>query len=179
VPEENTEPLWAALRDGTIDLVSTDHAPHTRAEKEPGWTDGWKAHTGTPSTQFYVPMLLDAAHQGRLSLERVVAITSTEPARVFGLASKGRLEVGADADIAIVDLDREWTIRDADVISNIDWTPYADRAVRGAIDRTLVRGRVVYEDGTVVGQPGWGRQAVPATAAAQATAAAPIAQVPA
>ena len=62
VPEKNTEPLWAALADGTIDLVSTDHAPHTREEKEPGWTDGWKAHTGTPSTQYYVPMLLDAAH---------------------------------------------------------------------------------------------------------------------
>ena len=64
VPEENTEPLWAALRDGTIDLISTDHGPHTREEKEPGWTDGWKAHTGTPSAQFYVPMFLDAAANG-------------------------------------------------------------------------------------------------------------------
>jgi dihydroorotase len=163
VPEKNTDPLWAALRDGTIDLVSTDHAPHTREEKEPGWTDGWKAHTGTPSTQFYVPMLLDAVHQGRISLERVVEATSAAPARVFGLADKGRIGVGADADIAIVDLDREWTIADSDVISRIDWTPYADRRVRGAIDRTLVRGRVVYEDGRVVGSPGWGRQAVPAT----------------
>jgi dihydroorotase len=161
VPEKNTEPLWAALRDGTIDLVSTDHAPHTREEKEPGWKDGWKAHTGTPSTQFYLPMLLDAAHEGRISLERVVEVTSTAPARVFGLAHKGRLEVGVDADIAIVDLDREWTIADSDVISRIDWTPYAERAVRGAIDRTLVRGSVVYEDGRVVGSPGFGRQASP------------------
>ena len=67
VPEQNTEPLWEALRDGTIDLISTDHAPHTREEKEPGWTDGWKAHTGTPSAQFYVPLFLDAAAAGRLS----------------------------------------------------------------------------------------------------------------
>ena len=161
VPEKNTEPLWAALRDGTIDLVSTDHAPHTREEKEPGWTDGWKAHTGTPSTQFYLPMLLDAAHQGRISLERVVEATSTAPARVFGLGQKGRIEVGADADLAIVDLEREWTIADSDVISKIDWTPYADKRLRGAIDRTLVRGNVVYEDGRVVGSPGWGRQAAP------------------
>jgi dihydroorotase len=166
VPEENTEPLWAALNDGTIDLVSTDHAPHTREEKEPGWTDGWKAHTGTPSTQFYMPMLLDAAQRGLISLERVVGATSTEPARVFGLGNKGRLDVGADADIAVVDLGREWTIRDEDVISKIDWTPYAGRSVRGAIDTTLVRGRVVYADGKVTGEPGWGRQAVPTTSAA-------------
>lgn len=171
VPEKNTEPLWEALRDGTIDIVSTDHAPHTREEKEPGWTDGWKAHTGTPSTQFYVPLLLDAASRGRLSLERVVELTSTAPARTFGLGRKGRLEVGADADITIVDLEREWEIRDADVIGKIDWTPYAGRRVRGAIETTLVRGHVVYEGGQVVGQPGWGRQARPEPANAPAPAA--------
>jgi dihydroorotase len=162
VPEKNTEPLWAALADGTIDLISTDHAPHTREEKEPGWTDGWKAHTGTPSTQFYVPMFLDAAVRGRLSLERVVELVATAPARAFGLANKGRLEVGCDADIAIVDLDAELEIRDEIVLSKIGWTPYAGRRVHGVIDMTLVRGRVVYRDGAVVGEPGWGRQARPA-----------------
>jgi dihydroorotase len=161
VPEKNTEPLWQALRDGTIDLVSTDHAPHTREEKEPGWTDGWKAHTGTPSTQFYVPMLLDAAAAGHISLERVVDVTATVPARTFGLERKGRLEVGCDADIAIVDLDAEFEITDEIVLSKIGWTPYAGRRVRGVIETTLVRGGVVYENGTVVGQPGWGRQARP------------------
>jgi dihydroorotase len=167
VPEVNTEPLWDALVDGTIDLVSTDHAPHTREEKEPGWTDGWKAHTGTPSTQFYVPMFLDAAAAGRLSLERVVELVATAPARIFGLGSKGRVEVGADADLAIVDLDKTFQIRDEDVIGKIDWTPYAGRTVTGAIETTIVRGRVVYEDGRVTGQPGWGRQAVPDRASDQ------------
>jgi dihydroorotase len=163
VPESNTEPLWAALRDGTIDLISTDHAPHTREEKEIGWTDGWKAHTGTPSAQFYVPLLLDAAAAGRLSLERVVDVTATAPARTFRLAGKGALEVGLDADVAIVDLDAELEIRDDIVLSKIGWTPYAGRRVRGVIETTLVRGRVVYEDGRVVGTPGWGRQVKPAT----------------
>ncbi|MFL5756521.1 MAG: dihydroorotase [Chloroflexota bacterium] len=161
VPEKNTEPLWQALRDGTIDLISTDHAPHTREEKEPGWTDGWKAHTGTPSAQFYVPMFLDAAVRGLISLERVVELTSTAPARIFGLAGKGRLEVGADADLAIVDLTREVEIRDEDVVSRIGWTPYAGKRIRAAIETTVVRGHVVYEDGRVVGEPGWGRQARP------------------
>jgi dihydroorotase len=163
VPEKNTEPLWEALRDGTIDLVSTDHAPHTREEKEPGWTDGWKAHTGTPSTQFYVPLLLDAAAAGRLTLERVIDLVATAPARRFGLARKGRLEVGCDADIAIVDLEAELEIRDEIVLSKIGWTPYAGRRVRGVVESTIVRGRVVYEDGVVVGEPGWGRQARPAS----------------
>jgi dihydroorotase len=161
VPEVNTEPLWRALRDGTIDLFSTDHAPHTREEKEPGWTDGWKAHTGTPSIQFYVPLLLDAAHAGHLTLERLVRITSEEPARRFGLGRKGRLAVGADADLAIVDLDRVHEIRDEEVLSKIGWTPYAGRMVRGAVETTIVRGRVIYRDGQVVGRPGWGKQASP------------------
>ena len=162
VPEKNTEPLWAALADGTIDLISTDHAPHTREEKEPGWADGWKAHTGTPSTQFYVPMFLDAAVNGRLTLERTVELLSTAPAKAFGLANKGRLEVGADADIAVVDLDAELEITDDIVLSKIGYTPYAGKRVRGVVDTTLVRGRVVYEEGAVVGTPGWGRQAKPA-----------------
>lgn len=161
VPEVNTEPLWEALRDGTIDMISTDHAPHTRDEKEPGWTDGWKAHTGTPSAQFYVPLFLDAACRGILPLERVVELVATAPARAFGLADKGRLEAGAHADLAIVDLDREFEIRDEAVLSKIGWTPYAGRRVRGVVTDTLVRGREVYRDGEVVGEPGWGRQARP------------------
>ena len=173
VPEENTEPLWEALRDGTIDLISTDHAPHTREEKEPGWTDGWKAHTGTPSIQFYVPMFLDAAVRGLISLERVVDATSTTPAAKFGLASKGRIAVGADADIAIVNLDADWTIQDRDVIGKIGWTPYAGRHLRAAIETTLVRGRVVYENGRVTGEPGWGRQATPDAASITPTPAGP------
>ncbi|HET9456695.1 MAG TPA: dihydroorotase family protein [Candidatus Limnocylindrales bacterium] len=163
VPEKNTEPLWAALVDGTIDLISTDHAPHTREEKEPGWTDGWKAHTGTPSTQFYVPLFLDAAVRGRIPLERVVDLVATAPARAFGLRDKGRLEVGCDADVVVVDLGAELEIRDDIVLSKIGWTPYAGRRVHGVIESTLVRGRVVYENGSVVGEPGWGRQAKPAT----------------
>jgi dihydroorotase len=166
VPESNTEPLWEALRDGTIDLVSTDHAPHNREEKEPGWTDGWKAHTGTPSTQFYLSLLLDASAEGRISLERIADATATTPARTFGLGDKGRLEVGADADIAIVDLDAEFEITDDLVLSKGGWTPYAGRRVRGAVTTTISRGEVVYADGTVIGRPGRGRMARPTTSPA-------------
>ncbi len=161
VPEKNSDPLWQALADGTVDIFASDHGPHLREEKEPGWTDGWKAHTGVPSAQFYFPMLLDAAAQGQLTLERVAEITSAAPARIFGLTQKGRIEVGADADLVLVDLDAEVEITDEMVLSKCAWTPFNGRRVTGWPTATLVRGRYVYRDGRIVGQPGWGVQVKP------------------
>jgi dihydroorotase len=159
VPEKNLPILWEALNDGTIDILASDHAPHTREEKEIGWTDGWKAHTGTPSAQFYLSMLLDAAHQGRTSLEQVARITSAAPAEVFGIRDKGRIQIGYDADLVLVDLNAEREIRNEDTLGLIGWTPYAGRKIRGVPVRTLVRGRTVYANGKVVGEPGFGKQA--------------------
>lgn len=159
VPEQNVPALWRGLADGTIDIVATDHAPHTREEKEIGWTDGWKAHTGTPSTQFYLRMFLDAARQGKLSLERVVQACSTAPADIFRMPAKGRIEVGRDADLVLVDLGRSAEITDEEVLSRIDWTPYAGMRFTGIPVRTMVRGATVFVDGQVVGRPGYGRQA--------------------
>jgi dihydroorotase len=159
VPEKNLPSLWEGLGDGTIDIVATDHAPHTREEKEIGWRDGWKAHTGTPSTQFYVSMFLTAALEGKIPLERVVDACSTRPAQIFGVEKKGDVLPGYHADLVLVDLDREYEIKDADVLSLTGWSPYAGRKFRGKPVRTIVRGRTVYRDGKVVGEKGWGRQA--------------------
>ena len=160
VPEKNLPILWQGLNDGTLDIIASDHAPHTREEKEIGWKDGWKAHTGTPSAQHYLSMLVDAAQQGRTTLENVARITSTNPAGIFGLQNKGRIQVGSDADLVLVDLDAEMEIRDKDTLGLIGWTPYAGRKVRGVPVRTLVRGRTVFADGKVVGEPGKGKQAL-------------------
>jgi dihydroorotase len=157
VPEKNVPSLWGALNDGTIDIVATDHAPHLKEEKEIGWKDGWKAHTGTPSTQFYLSMLLNASREGKIPLERVVAATATRPARIFGVRNKGEIRPGCDADLVIVDLGRQFEIQDKDVLSLTGWTPYAGRTLHGQVERTLVRGRTVYVDGKVVGEKGWGR----------------------
>ena len=108
-------------------------------------------------------MFLGAAVDGLIPLERVVDLIATQPAARFHLAKKGRLEVGCDADIAIVNLNTEFEIRDELVLSKIGYTPYAGQKTHAAVETTLVRGRVVYEDGKVVGQPGWGKQASPAS----------------
>jgi dihydroorotase-like cyclic amidohydrolase len=160
VPPHHQAAVWDALRDGTIEMISSDHAPHTREEKEVGWTDAWAAHTGTPGIQQQLPLLLDAVNSGKLTLDRFVDLTSAAPARVFGVERKGRIVPGFDADIALVDLNRSWTLTNEDVESKIGWTPYHGRSVTGAVERTLVRGVDVYADGKVVGDPGHGKQVV-------------------
>ena len=161
VPDHHREAVWAAMEEGVVDMLSSDHAPHTREEKEVGWTDAWAAHTGTPGIQYQLPLMIDAMHHGKISLPRLVDLVATAPARVFGLDRKGTLAPGSDADIVLLDLEREWTITNDSVLSKIGWTPYDGRTITGAVDRTLVRGTDVWVDGEVVGEPGHGQHATP------------------
>jgi dihydroorotase len=160
VPDEGRAAVWEGLRDGTIDMFSSDHAPHTREEKEIGWTEMWSSHTGTPGIQYFYPLILDAVRRGELTLERAVDAVAFQPAKAFGLdRTKGQLAVGYDADIVIADLDAEWTITNDGVLSKIGWTPYDGRTLGAGIDVTYVRGVAVYRDGRVVGEPGHGQMA--------------------
>lgn len=169
IPDDAREAVWDGLLDGTIDMLSSDHAPHTREEKDVGWTKMWSAHTGTPGVQYQLPLLLADALAGRLSLERAVQLIASRPAEVFGLASrKGAIEPGLDADLAIVDLGDTWTITDDGTLSRCGWTPYDGRECAVRVERTLLRGAEVYADGEVTGEPGQGRMAVPATVATAA-----------
>lgn len=160
VADHHREALWEGLRDGTIDLCASDHAPHTREEKEIGWTKMWSSATGTPGIQYYYPLLLDAALDGRLSLERVTEVMASAPARAFGpQGRKGRIAPGYDADLVVADLDAPWTISNDDVLSRIGWTPYDGVRCRARIERTFVRGTEVFADQTVTGAPGHGQMA--------------------
>lgn len=161
VPDHHREAVWDAMERGIVDMLSSDHAPHTREEKEIGWEDAWAAHTGTPGIQYQLPLMIDAWHDGRISFDRLVDLVSTAPAEVFGLDRKGSLAPGNDADIALLDLDREWTITNDSVLSKIGWTPYDGRTVKGAVVRTLVRGTDVWVDGEVTGEPGHGELVKP------------------
>jgi dihydroorotase (multifunctional complex type) len=159
---DTTKILWDCVRDGTIDVIGSDHAPHLREEKEIGWTNMFAAANGTPKIQETLPLFLDKVHAGELSLTRLAEIFSTAPARVFGLyPRKGVIQVGADADLAIVDPHQRQTLRNEDMLSKCGWTSWDGREVTGAVRHTLVRGAFVYRDGKVVGTPGHGRHTRP------------------
>jgi dihydroorotase len=136
--------LWRAIADGVVDVLGSDHAPHTRAEKDASYPD---TPSGMPGVQTLVPIMLDHVHAGRLSLERLVDLTSHGPHRVFGLAAKGRIAVGFDADYTLVDLGAERVIENAWIESRCGWTPFDSRRVTGWPVGTIVRGHVAMWQG--------------------------------
>jgi len=169
VAPHHSAAVYQGFIDGTVDIMATDHAPHLREEKEPGWTDGWKAHTGTPSEQFYLSLLMTDVAAKKISLARVVDATSTRPAKLFGLyPRKGAIRVGADADIVLVDTAKKHTITDADVLSKCGWTPYAGREVQGIPMFTFLRGTAILDGGKTATRDGFGRQATRAAVAVAA-----------
>ena len=146
--ERHRAALWAAIADGTVDIVATDHAPHTLEEKARPYP---QSPSGMPGVQTLVPVMLEHVHAGRLSLQRLVDLTSAGPQRVFGLAGKGRVACGYDADLTLVDLAAERTIEDGQQASRVGWTPFHGLRVHGWPMATVVRGRVVMRDGALLG----------------------------
>jgi len=138
------ERIWAALADGVVDVIGSDHAPHTREEKDHPYPG---SHSGMTGVQTLVPIMLDHVNAGRLSLQRLVDLTSHGPQRLFGIRGKGRIAVGWDADLTLVDLKRRETIRDSWIESRVGWTPYDGKQVTGWPVGTFVRGRRVMWQG--------------------------------
>jgi len=159
---DTTDLLWECLRDGVIDVIGSDHAPHLREEKEIGWTNMFVAANGTPKIQETLPLFLDQVNAGRISMSRLVEIFSSAPAKIFGLyPRKGAIQVGSDADLVVVDTQRKQLLRNEDMLSKCGWSSWDGREVTGAVDHTLVRGQFVYRDGKIVGKPGYGRHTKP------------------
>lgn len=138
--------IWRGVAQGIVDILGSDHAPHTLEEKAKPYPESPSGMTGV---QTLVPIMLDHVAAGRLSLARFVDLTSAGPARVFGIAQKGRLAVGYDADLTIVDLKRRETIINAWIGSRSQWTPYDGVAVNGWPVGTIVRGRRVMWEGEI------------------------------
>jgi len=142
------EAIWAGLAEGVADVLGSDHAPHTLEEKAKPYPDSPSGMTGV---QTLVPVMLDHVAGGRLSLERFVDLTSAGPLRLFGIAGKGRIAVGYDADLTIVDLKRRQTIRNDWIASRSAWTPYDGKTVTGWPVGTIIRGRRVMWEGELTG----------------------------
>jgi dihydroorotase len=154
--KHNQEPIWAALADGTIDLIATDHAPHSAEEKTRN--DIWTVDCGFPGVEWQMPLMLTAVNAGRMTICDYVKLSAANPAKVFGLyPQKGVITPGAEADIAVVDLKREIALDDATLQSRAKVTPWHGRKVTGLPIHTLVRGRFVMRDRALVGPRGHGR----------------------
>lgn len=147
--------MWDLLRRGALTHISTDHAPSTLEQKADG--DLWDVHFGLPGLDSTMPLLLDAAAREQITYEDVVRVYSETPARTYGLwPRKGGIEVGADADVVLVDPAARWTLRNETVISKAGWTPFDGREITGRVVRTYLRGVLIAEDGWPV-EAGGGR----------------------
>ena len=139
--DNRRQAVFERVADGTVDIVATDHAPHTREEKNAGL---WDAPSGVPGVETMLPLLLESARQGEFTYERVVDLVAHNPAEIFDLESKGQIAPGYDADLVLVDPDDPRAIRGDDTHSKCEWTPFAGR--QGVFpELTMVRGQIAYE----------------------------------
>jgi dihydroorotase len=141
------EGLWHGIAQGVIDSIGSDHSPHTREEKTQNYP---KSPSGMPGVQTLVPLMLAHVNAGRLSLQRFVDLTSAGPARIFGMAAKGRIAAGYDADLTVVDLKRRQTITNAWIAARAGWTPYDGMSVTGWPVGTILRGHKTMWEGNLV-----------------------------
>lgn len=154
--EESREALWAALRRGDIATVATDHCPFQSYEKDWGKDDFTKIPNGCAGIENLYPYMLNAANEGKISFNKAVEVCSSNPAKIFGCKEKGSLNVGADADIVVYDPDKDFTITCGAMHSDYDHTIWEGVPLHGYPVMTFSRGKLVYENGKFVGEPGWG-----------------------
>jgi dihydroorotase len=143
------ERLWAGLQAGVIDVIGSDHAPHSAEEKARPYP---ASPSGMPGVQTLLPLMLQHVAEGRLTLARLVDLVCHGPNRIFGIARKGRIAVGYDADFTIVDLKTRREIRAADGASKAAWTPFEGMRVEGWPAGTIIRGRRVMWEGEIIGE---------------------------
>ena len=142
--------LWAAVNNGLVDCIGSDHAPHLIKDKNKPYPE---SPSGMPGVQTLVPVMLNHVHRGRLNLERFVDLTSAGPARIFGIAGKGRIAAGFDADFTIVDLQARRAITSIWIASRCGWTPFEGMDATGWPVATFVRGQQVMREGELLGEP--------------------------
>jgi allantoinase len=160
---DDSNRMISALTTGDIEMVSTDHAPHTNSEKQRGWDDIFKAPSGTPGVETRLPILLNFVAQGRLELVDIPRIASSSSAKRFGIyPRKGSIQVGSDADIAIVDVKQSWVLRAAELQTKAwETVLYDGMEVKGKVKFTIVNGIIGFEDGSGFASPGTGELITP------------------
>jgi dihydroorotase len=145
--KSDVEALWKGISRGVVDIIATDHAPHTIEEKE---VDYWKAPSGVPGVETMLPLLLNAVNNNILSLQQLVKLTSENPAERFGIKNKGKIIARADADLVIVDMKKEKTIKNSEIVSKCAWTPFDGWKVKGRVIATIANGEIIYRSGEFI-----------------------------
>ncbi|MBS3057265.1 MAG: dihydroorotase [Candidatus Diapherotrites archaeon] len=141
---QDNNALLHGIFDGAIDIIATDHAPHTREEKQKGY---WDSPGGVPGVETMLPLMLNAAGANKISFERVVELCSEFPAKIFGIKDKGAIEIGYDADICIIDLKREWVVEGSRLQTKCKWSPFEGMKLKGVVEKTFVNGTLAYDNG--------------------------------
>ncbi len=156
---KDVEAMWDCVFEGLVDTIGSDHSPCTWEEKEKGMENIWKAWGGISGIQTMLPALLtEGVHNRGLTLPALMKMLSANPARVFGVyPQKGAMLPGSDADLVLVDLDKEWTLTADQLFSKNKHSAYVGYSFKGSVERTIVRGETVYQDGAIQVQPGFGK----------------------
>lgn len=147
--DSDRQTLWKGLKAGIIDIIASDHAPHAKEEKE---QDYWIAPAGVPGVQTLLPFLLDSVEHGDLTISDVVKFTSENPAKLLGIKNKGKIEVGYDADLVLVDMALEQEVTDDMIFSQCRWSPFTGWKFHGWPVMTIIHGNIVFENGKIVGK---------------------------
>ena len=145
--KSDQEFLWKAIEYGWVDCIASEHTPHTREEKEHGV---WKAPPGMPSFETMLSLLL---YKG-LSLADIVKLTSENPARIFGIQNKGRIALGYDADLVVLDSKKKWVVKSDELKTKCGWSAFESWTLKGKPEITMIRGNVVYENGEIIDRGG-------------------------
>ena len=150
---KDRDALWQGLETGAIQVLATDHAPHTLEEKQAAYP---ASPSGVPAVEAMLPLMLNEVNRGRCTLPDVAAWMSANPARVWDIVGKGRIKEGFDADLVLVDMAMDRTVRNVEQVTKCGWSPWAGERLRGWPVRTWVGGRTVFAGGKAETRPAGG-----------------------
>ena len=147
--KEHYDRLWVAIKNNIVDVLGSDHAPHSKENKNKNYPN---TPSGMPGVQTIFPIMLDHVNNGKLTLEQLIKLMCENPCKIFGIKNKGYLKEGYDADLTIADMDKEVTIKDEMIASKCGWTPFNNHKVKGFPVGTIVNGNLVMSDGKVIAE---------------------------
>ena len=150
----HVEALWKGIEDGAIDTIGSDHAPHALSEKSA--SSVWDVKVGVPGLETTLPLIMTHVKKNRLTITQAVQLLAEKPAEIFGLTDRGRLEQGKNADLTVVDFNRQFKIDASKFKSKAKFSPYDGWDVQGKVVKTIVNGQLVFDEGEIVAKGGSG-----------------------